>query len=264
MLGQRSSQRSLFDAEYYFKELVGEDSFPWQLGQARERLFRDDDFADLYCLDNGRPSVPLSLLATALLLQAHDKVSDAEAQRRARLDLGGKVALGVEADAKPLAQSTLPHFRAQLILHDRIQAVFLRSLALAKERGLLRSRHLRLVLDTTPILGRDAVKDTYNLLADGIRRLLRTMAQVQAADVGRWAEQESYHRYLEPSVKGSAEVDWSDPEARRGFLAAIVADAERLLGQALTSPHAADRADPGPTADHGSLRAAVQAAVAGY
>ena len=39
-------------------------------------------------------------------------------------------------------------------------------------------------------------------------------------------------------------MDWSDPEARRGFLAEIVADAERLLGQALTSPHVADRADP--------------------
>ena len=39
-------------------------------------------------------------------------------------------------------------------------------------------------------------------------------------------------------------MNGSAPEARRGFLAAIVADAERLLGQALTSPHAADRADP--------------------
>ena len=244
MLGQRSSQRCMFDAEYHFKELVGEDSFHWQLGQARARLFRDEDFADLYCLDNGRPSVPPSLLATALLLQAHDKVSDAEAQRRARLDLGWKVALGVEADAKPFAQSTLQHFRAQLILHDRIQAVFLRSLALAKERGLLRSRHLRLVLDTTPILGRGAVKDTYNLLADGIRHLLRTMARVQQVDAATWAERQGYRRYLEPSVKGSAEVDWSDPEARRGFLAEIVADAERLLGQALTSPQFADSRDP--------------------
>ena len=244
MLGKRSSQRSLLDAEYHFKHLVGEDSFHWQLGQARDRLFRDEDFAALYCLDNGRPSVPPSLLATALLLQAHDKVSDAEAQRRARLDLGWKVALGVEADAAPFAQSTLQHFRTQLILHDRIQAVFLRSLELARDRGLLRNQHLRLVLDTTPILGRGAVKDTYNLLADGIRQLLRTMAKVQQVDAATWAERQGYRRYLEPSLKGSAEVDGSDPEARRGFLAGIVADAERLLGQALTSPRATDREDP--------------------
>ena len=39
-------------------------------------------------------------------------------------------------------------------------------------------------------------------------------------------------------------MDWSDPEARRAFLAAIVADAERLPGQALTSPQATDREHP--------------------
>ena len=99
--------------------------------------------------------MPPSLLATALLLQAHDKGSDAEAHRRARLDLGWKVALGMEVDAKPFAQSMLQHFRAQLILHDQIQAVFLRSLELAREKGLLQGPDLRLVLDTTPILGPD-------------------------------------------------------------------------------------------------------------
>ena len=86
MLGQ--PQRSLLDTEYHFRHLVGKDSFHWQLSQVRDQLFQDEEFAALYCLDNGRPSVPLSLLATALLLQAHDKVSDAEAHRRARLDLG--------------------------------------------------------------------------------------------------------------------------------------------------------------------------------
>ena len=60
---------------HHFRHLVGEYSFHWQLSQVRNRLFRDEEFADLYCLDNGRPSVPPSLLATALLLQAHDKVT---------------------------------------------------------------------------------------------------------------------------------------------------------------------------------------------
>ena len=155
--------------------------------------------------------------------------------------MGWKVALDVEIDAKPLAQSMLQQFRAQLILHDQIQAVFLRSLELAREKGLLKGQALRLVLDTTPILGRGAVKDTYNLLADGIRQLLRTLARVQAQDAVHWAEQEGYDRYLEPSLKGSTEVDWGDPEARRAFPAAIVADAKRLPGQALTSPQATDR-----------------------
>ena len=42
---------------------------------------------EFYCPDNGRDSVPPSLLATALLLQSHDKVSDAEAKARADFDI---------------------------------------------------------------------------------------------------------------------------------------------------------------------------------
>ena len=48
------------------------------------------DFAAFYCADNGRDSVPPSLLATALLLQSHDKVSDAEAKARADFDIHGR------------------------------------------------------------------------------------------------------------------------------------------------------------------------------
>ena len=37
---------------------------------------------------------------------------------------------------------------------------------------------MRVALDTTYILGRGAVKDTYNLLADGIVKLMRVLAAV--------------------------------------------------------------------------------------
>ena len=89
------------------------------LASLRGRLFRDADFAQLYCLDNGRTSVPPSLLATALLLHTHDKVSDAEAKARADFDLRWKVELGIEIEDRPFAKSTLQVFRAQLILQTR-------------------------------------------------------------------------------------------------------------------------------------------------
>lgn len=79
MLGKRVGPVEQREAEHPFLDYVGRDSFYGFLATQRERLFRDEDFAALYCLDNGRPSVPPSLLATVLLLQAHDDVSDAEA-----------------------------------------------------------------------------------------------------------------------------------------------------------------------------------------
>ena len=230
MLGKRSDQRGLFEADHLYLDLVGRDSFYGRLAGLRGQLFRDEDFAALYCRDNGRSSVPPSLLATALLLQAHDKVSDAEAHRRATVDLSWKVALGVEV--RPFAQSTLQHFRAQLVLHAQMRALFRRSLELARARGLLRGRSLQVALDTTPIWGRGAVKDTYNLLADGIRQLLRTLARVQDRELAPWAAGQGYARYLAASVKGTAEIDWDEPTAREAFLAEIVADADRLLAAA--------------------------------
>src|SRR5205823_4836538 len=155
---------------------VGRDSFYGFLATQREQLFRDEDFAALYCPDNGRPSVPPSLLATALLLRAHDGVSDDEAKARADFDLRWKVALGIDLDARPFAKSTLQVFRAQLTAHEQALAIFRQSLTFARRVGYLTGRQVTVALDTSYIHGRGAVKGTYNLLADGIVALLRALA----------------------------------------------------------------------------------------
>ena len=72
------------------------------LASLRGQLFSDDDFAEIYCPDNGRDSVPPSLLATALLLQTYDQVSDAEAKARLTSTSGGKVAWGLRLRIDPL------------------------------------------------------------------------------------------------------------------------------------------------------------------
>jgi hypothetical protein len=230
MLGKRSSQRGLFEADHLYLDFVGEDTFYGFLSCHRGELFRDGDFTMLYCLDNGRNSVPPSMLALALLLQAHDRVSDAEAKARADYDLRWKVALGIEIDTRPFAKSTLQLFRAQLILHDRVRAIFERSLEYARETGYLKGRKIKVALDTTPILGRGAVKDTHNLLADGIKKLIRTLAKsIERSKPKVWASEHGFGRYFGSSIKGQAEIDWDDEAARRAFLQGIVVDADRLL-----------------------------------
>ena len=104
-LGKRSPQGDLFTADAQYLKFVGEDSFYGFLAREGGRLFRDEDFAALYCEDNGRTSVPPSLLAIALLLQTYDRVSDEEAKARADFDLRWKVALGIEIDRRPFAKS---------------------------------------------------------------------------------------------------------------------------------------------------------------
>lgn len=229
MLGKRSGQKGMFDAEFLCGDRIAAESFYGFLASTRDELFRDEDFEALYSRGMGRPSVPPSVLALALLLQAHDRVSDQEACERSQFDLRWSYALGTEAGVAPFAKSTFQQFRAKLLIHEEGETLFRRSLEYASEEGYLKGRPLRLAVDTTPILGRAAVKDTYNLLADGIRKVLRAMATAQGEPVEAWAEAHGYERYFAGSIKGQAEIEWDDESQRRAFLSEIVQDAAQLV-----------------------------------
>ncbi len=131
MLGRQTGQRSLFEVDFQAPGLVREGSFYRFLASQRGKLFRDEDFASLYHGKLGRPSVPPSILATALVLQTYDRVSGGEATERASFDLRWKLALGVALDEVPFAKSTLQLFRAHLLVHELARLAFERSLKAA-------------------------------------------------------------------------------------------------------------------------------------
>src|SRR6059036_267110 len=75
MMGERSAQDKLFAADHIYLDYVGRDTLYGYLAQHRGQLFRDEEFAILYCRDNGRPSVPPSLAVSILFLRAYEGVS---------------------------------------------------------------------------------------------------------------------------------------------------------------------------------------------
>jgi hypothetical protein len=84
--------------------------------------------------------------------------------------------------------------------------------------------------DTTPILGRGAVKDTINLLGDGIVMVLRELATQAGEAVEALARREGLGRYVTgSSLKGEADIDWTAAGQRQRFLRSVVADADRVL-----------------------------------
>lgn len=232
MIGVRSPQRGLFESDHLYSDYVGRGSFYGFLASQRGVLFRDEDFAELYCPDNGRKSVPPSVLAIALLLQTHDRVSDEEATMRADYDLRWKVALGIGIEERPFCKSTLQLFRAHLVLHERVRAIFQKSIDFARQTGHLKRRKIKVALDTSYILGKGAAKDTYNLLADGIVKLVRALASEEGQGPEEWAKARELGRYFGSSVKGEAGIDWDDERAREEFLRQVVADADRVLEMA--------------------------------
>jgi hypothetical protein len=164
-----------------------------------------------------------------LFLRAYEKVSFVEAIERTKYDLRWKVALGLEMEEVPLQKSTLQEFEAKLVLHEQGEALLKKSIDEARRVGYLKSRKIRVALDTTPILGKGAVKDTYNLLGEGIAQLAKRLAEVEGEVTEEWAQRQGLSRYFGSSVKGEAAIDWDDKKQRDQLLTTIVQDARGLL-----------------------------------
>jgi len=82
-----------------------------------------------------------------------------------------KYALNVPLDYEGFDDSLLTYFRARLLTNHKEKILFRKTLELAKEAGLIKSK-IDQVIDSTPILGAGAVKDTYELIRDGIKKVI--------------------------------------------------------------------------------------------
>jgi hypothetical protein len=79
MQGTSRSDRELLDAAALCRHLVAEDSVHAFLADHRQALFPDEFFNDLFASDRGRPSVPADVVATVMVLQALEGLSDRDA-----------------------------------------------------------------------------------------------------------------------------------------------------------------------------------------
>lgn len=232
MLGRRAAQQGLFGADHLCRDHVGADSFYGSLSRLGPELFKDEAFAGLYREEHGRPSVPPSQLCIALLLQTYDGVSDEEAIERTAYDLRWKVALSLELEEKLCAKSTLQLFRAKLVIHEEYGQLFESSVTACRRAGLLKRRKLDVAIDTTPVLGRGAVKDTYNLISDQIRTVVNEACALKGWQPEGVINEQGLSRHFSASVKGTVDLDWDDPAARRALIGQVVADARMALALA--------------------------------
>ena len=210
---------------------VDPESFYGRMGAIHHLLFSDEDLAGMYTLDNGRPSLPPSLMCGVLLLEFYDDVSDGEAAQRVRYDLRWKVALGLALDYPGFDPSSLSVFRGRLLEHGKERYAFDRFLKVGRESGFIADK-VTLILDTAAAKGAGAVQDSYTLLRKGIRKLLRAMGyDVPGKRHGLGGRaKELVACYLDKDRK--AAIDWSDPAERAEQLAVLVRDAESALEMA--------------------------------
>jgi len=219
--GVERADRKLLDAAALVGHLVPEGSMFWFLATHRGELFPDQEFADLFPSGRGRPSLPASVAAAILALQALYDLSDAETAEAARCDLRWKVATGMALDDGGFHPSTLTYWRQRLARSARPHRINDAVKKVVAETGIVAGRRRR-VVDSTILADAVATQDTITQLVSAIRRVGREVpgAAAQTAAVC------SGHDYNRP---GKPQIDWDDSAAKDALVSALVNDADALV-----------------------------------
>src|SRR6516164_3961111 len=114
MQGTSDPDRGLLDAAALCRSLVPEGSVEAFLADHRGELFPDELFWDLFPSGRGRPSIPGEVVASVMVLQALEGLSDREAARALRDRISWKVAAGLALDDPGFDYSVLTYWRARL------------------------------------------------------------------------------------------------------------------------------------------------------
>jgi hypothetical protein len=192
-----------------------------------DRIFPDDYFADCFKDSRrGRPTIPARVLATTMVLQAHEGLSDQEAVDRLERDLAWQAAAGVDAGYEAFHPTTLVGQRNRLRAAGREKRFLEDTKVAARESGVMRNR-VR-VLDSTPIYDAVSTQDTVTQLRSAIRKLLRALdrdyLELAATVRGALVRDDDY------ASVGKPPCDWDDAESREQLVDGLVRDALASLG----------------------------------
>jgi hypothetical protein len=205
----------------YCEGRVGEDSIYAVLHRECFNLFPDSMFADLFT-DVGRRSVPPMIVATVMVLQRIEGLSDREAVDRFAFDARWKYAAGgLDFDYPGFVHTVLVDMRARLARSERPDRIFEVTLEAAKAAGLVGRKR---VLDSTPLYDAVATMDTVTLVRSAIRGLLKAAdADLAAVLRDRLSRDDDY------VTPGKPVCDYDDPVARVALVDALAKDAHALL-----------------------------------
>ena len=193
----------------------------WFLATHLSKIATEEVVGGVFHDSLGRPSTPPEHLLALVLLRYFDNVSYEVASERAQFDARWKAVLGrgVAEQGPVVSDTTLNDFENALRSDGRFDALLKRTIQMASEAGWLQGE-LVVAQDSSPVTGKGAVKDTYNLLGDAIRKLVRGLAKAQGETPLVAAKRYGVEKLFQRSTKATAQIDWADPEARRRFLPA--------------------------------------------
>jgi IS5 family transposase/transposase len=225
-LGLSDRQGNLFDEiERFCDKALDETSIYAFMHRERDRLFPDEEFADLFD-SHGRRSVPPSVVATVMVLQRLEGLSDREAVERYCYDNRWRYAAGVggydTAGWTSFSHTVLVDMRERLRRSERPDRIFEATLEAAKQAGLIGHRR---ALDSTPLYDAVATMDTVTLIRSAVRALLKVAGRKLRKELqGVLTNGDDYTSSSKP------QIDWDDAQAREVLIDSRAKDAYACLG----------------------------------
>ena len=218
MQGTSDPNPELLDAAALCGHLVPAGSVHAFLAEHRKDLFTDSLFTDLFPSGRGRPSVPADVIATVLVLQSLEGLSDRDALGQLRTNIAWKVAAGLSLADGGFHPTVLTLWRNKLRVSDQPQRIFDAVREVVSATGALKGRNRR-ALDSTVLDDAVATQDTVTQLISAIRRVRRLIPA--AAEVALSAH--DYDSGTKPVIA------WDDPAAKNTLVSALVNDALALV-----------------------------------
>jgi IS5 family transposase len=206
------------DAATWCRHLVADGSVHAFLADHRQQLFPAELFADVVRQGGGHPSVPAEVIATVMVLQALEGLSDREAVSALRRDIAWKVACGLRLDDEGFHPTVLVYWRNRIRASSRPRRIFEAVRQVVEATGVLAGRGRR-VLDSTILEDAVATQDTVTQLVAAIRRVRRLVAGARGVKLAA-------HDYDRP---GKPECAWDDPQAKQALVSGLVNDALAVL-----------------------------------
>lgn len=219
MQGTSDPNIQLLDAMAMCGHLVADDSVHWFLAENRHRLFPDDMFADLFVSSRGRPSVPADVIATVMVLQALEGLSDREAIGQLRMNIAWKVAAGRPLHDEGFHPTVLTLWRNKLRGSDRPQRIFDAVRDVINATGVLAGKTRR-ALDSTVLDDAVTRQDAIMQLVAQIRRVRRLVPAAKALSLVA-------HDY--DNDPGKPVCAWNDRADIDRVVTELVTDAHTIL-----------------------------------
>jgi hypothetical protein len=241
LLKRVGKTRKLFGFLRLYRAQLFNESFQAELGS----MYRDSG--------EGQQPVAPALLAMAMLLQAYEGVSDAEAVERTVIDARWQMVLDrLGSDEPAFGQGTLQAFRERLMAHDMDRRLLERTVELAKETGAFDYKKLpktlRLAVDSRPLTGAGKVEDTFNLIAHAAKKLLASAAALAGHEAAAMATTTGAPLLAGGSIKANLDIEWSDSAQKAAALNTLLEQVQAV--EDWVREHLSEQASRAPLSEH--------------